>query len=528
MQMIKKLLPIIVFFILSQIGFAQIINTNISNSILFNGEPYIAINPTNNQNLVTAWMSITFSSGQYRIAIKTRTSFDGGTSWSTANVLPHFGTGFGSADPSMAFDKNGLLYISYIDYKQAPDSGGIYVARSFNGGLNWDTPSKAFDMYDELNKRPIDRPWLVVDKSNTINSGTLYITTKPAPWIAPPNRNYFKVSSDSGHTWTSIANVDGGTHLVGNLIAQPMAAPATTINGSFCAAYPSYVSTQNTFPAYYFAKSNNKGKTFSYRTIIASMIAPIDTNFKSGYRLAASPIDSNKLIFLIPSAMNGDVDIMALHSNDGGQNWSNNIRVNDDSLSNGKAQDMVWSAYNEKGNLVVTWRDRRNSNTNGFWNAGYDFYYATSTDNGQTFSANKKLTSQFIAFDSILTQKGNDMMGCVYIGDTLYSVWGDSRTGKMNIFFSKTITSTNTNIGITLLTSEQQQWKIFPTPTNDYLNVAISNELIGKEVFIYDASGKKIVTQRVTDSNIKINIHTFSKGVYFLKIENEIKRFVKE
>ncbi len=526
--MTKKLLSIFILLVVYQFSNAQTTNTNISNGILFNGEPYLAINPTNNQNLVSAWMSLGLSNGQYRIAIKTRTSFDGGTSWSTANILPHFGAGFGSADVSMAFDKNGLLYISYIDYKQAPDSGGIYVARSFNGGLNWDTPTKAFDMYDVAAKRPIDRPWLVVDKSNTVNSGTLYITTKPAPWIAPPNRNYFKVSADSGHTWTSIANVDGGTHLVGNLIAQPMAAPTTTVNGNFCAAYPSYVASQNTYPAYYLAKSSNMGQTFSYTTIFSGLVTPIDTNFKSGYRLAASPIDSNKLVFLIPSGTNGDLDILAHHSNDGGQTWSNSIRVNDDALSNGKAQDMVWGAYNEQGNLVVTWRDRRNSTADGFWNAGYDFYYTTSTDNGQTFSANQKLTSQYVAFDTILTQSGNDMMGCVYSGDTLFSAWGDTRTGKMNIFFSKTIASTNTNVGLTLLTSEQPQLTIFPNPANDYLNVIISAEMIGKEVFVYDASGKKIATQPITDTNIKINTHTFSKGVYFLKIENEIKRFLKD
>lgn len=211
-QKIKRILTAFAILVSIQICKAQPVNTNISSGILFDGEPYLAVNPTNNQNMVAAWMGIKFSGGLYRIAIKTRATFDGGNTWSVVNSLPHFGTGFGSADVSMSFNKNGLLYICYIDYKQAPDSGGIYVARSFDGGINWDTPSKAFDMNDVANKRPIDRPWLVVDKSNTINSGTLYITTKPAPWIAPPNRNYFKVSTDSGHTWTSIANVDGGTH----------------------------------------------------------------------------------------------------------------------------------------------------------------------------------------------------------------------------------------------------------------------------------------------------------------------------
>lgn len=509
-------------------GNAQTTNTNLSNSILFEGEPYLAINPTNNQNLVAAWMGLKFSNGHYRIAIKTRASFDGGNSWSLVNTLPHFGNNFGSADVSLSFDKNGLLFISYIDYQQAPDSGGIYVARSFNGGLNWDMPTKAFDMYDQPTKRPIDRPWLVVDKSNSQNSGTLYITTKPAPWIAPPNRNYFKVSSDSGFTWTSIANVDGGSHLVGNFIAAPMAAPTTTPNGNFCAVYPSYVPSQNPLPAYYFAKSINKGQSFLYTTVFAAAPVASDTNFKNGYQLISQPADSNKLIFLIPLAQGGDADIVAFHSNDGGQTWSSAVRINDDALSNGKAQDMVWAAYNEQGNLVVTWRDRRNAVANGFWNADYDFYYSTSNDNGQTFSANQKLSSQLIAFDSLLTQNGNDFMSCIYTGDTLCAVWGDTRNGKMNIYFSKTIVSSNTTIGITFIEGDEPLWKLYPIPTTDYMNVTLLNNQMGKEIFVYDAAGKKIVNQTITNPSIKINTQNFAKGIYYLKIENEIRNFVKE
>ena len=510
-----------------QFGKSQITNTNISNGIIFDGEPYLAINPTNNQNLVAAWMGIKLSGGLYRIAIKTRVTFDGGNTWSTATSLPHFGTGYGSADVSMAFDKNGLLYLCYIDYKQNPDSGGIYVARSFDGGLNWDSPSKAFDMYDDANKRPIDRPWMVVDNSNTANSGTLYITTKPAPWISPPNRNYYKVSTDSGHTWSAIANIDGGNHLIGNFITAPMAAPATTFNGNFCTVYPSYVTSQNILPAYYFSYSGNQGQTFSYATVYAAAPAAGDTNLKNGYQLIAHHSDSNKLIFISPDSQNGDADIIGIHSNDGGQTWSTPIRINDDVVSNGKAQDMVWGAYNEQGDLAITWRDRRNSGTNGFWNAAYDFYYATSSDNGQTFSSNQKLSSQLIAFDSIIAENGNDFMSCVFTNDTLCTVWGDTRSGKLNIYFAKTIVSTNTSIEVTLLNSEGYTIDLFPDPVGNELKISVSNELVGKEFSIYDSSGRKILNQKTSFKAFTLDTSSFSSGIYFLKIDSEIKRFVK-
>jgi hypothetical protein len=507
---------------------AQPANTNISNGLLFDGEPYLAVNPTNNQNLVAAWMGLKLTSGQLKIAIKTRTSFDGGNSWSIVNTLPHFGTGYGSADVSMAFDKSGLLYICYIDYKQSPDSGGVYVARSSDGGLNWDTPTLAIDMYDDPSKLPIDRPWLVVDHSNTSNAGTLYITTKPPSWIPAPNRNYYKVSTDSGFTWTTIRNIDGGNHLVGNLIQAPMAAPATTLNGNFCAIYPSYVTSQNILPAFYFATSNNQGQSFNYTTVFTAVPAANDTNYKNGYQLLANPADSNQLILFIPDAQNGDGDIEALHSNDGGQTWIGPVRVNDDAVGNGKGQDMVWGAYNETGDVVVSWRDRRNASTNGFWNAGYDFYYATSADNGQNFSVNQKLSNQFITFDSVLTQNGNDFMSCVYAGDTLYSVWGDTRDGKMNIYFAKTIAGTNTNISSTILDGGDNHWSLFPNPVLNELTIVSETDPVGKQIFIFDVTAKKVFEMSATGNRTTIPILNLSGGLYFVLYGNEVRQFIKK
>jgi hypothetical protein len=50
---------------------------NLSNGSVFEGEPFIAVNPTNPQNLSVAWMGFVFNSG-VALTIKVSSTFDGG------------------------------------------------------------------------------------------------------------------------------------------------------------------------------------------------------------------------------------------------------------------------------------------------------------------------------------------------------------------------------------------------------------------------------------------------------------------
>ena len=52
---------IILLLILSISSNAQ--NQNLSNGNVFEGEPFIAINPTNTQNIVVAWMGFVAANG---------------------------------------------------------------------------------------------------------------------------------------------------------------------------------------------------------------------------------------------------------------------------------------------------------------------------------------------------------------------------------------------------------------------------------------------------------------------------------
>ena len=503
--------------------FAQ--ETNLSNSLLFDGEPYIAQNPANPRNLVVAWMGLKFSNNAFHIAIKTRASFDGGTSWSAASTLPHLSPSFGSADVSMAFDPSGLLYVCYIDYRQMPDSGGVYVARSHNGGLSFDAPTKAFDMYEVAGKRAIDRPFIAVDPSN---GAKVFITTKPAPWIAAPNRSYYKVSSDSGRTWTSIQAVDQAPYLIGSMIAAPMAAHTVAANGTLHMLYPSYVPLQNVLPTFYHAKSSSFGSTWNYNLAIALNPGIADTNYKNAYQLLSHPSDPTKLCFFTTGYSNGDADIFSIHSEDGGTTWSAIQRVNDDGLANGKGQDMVWAAYNENGSLAVCWRDRRNATANGFWNADYQFYYATSVDNGAHFSSNKIIHQAMIPFDSLIVENGNDVMSCTYHSDTLYTVWGDTRNGKMNIYFNKLIAFSNSTIGFAELASDSD-WKLFPNPAKDQIRISNAKSKIGKNWYITNSIGQCMLSGKVTQNEFDIDLsHVKERGVFYLLIDEDTQALIKE
>ena len=496
---------------------AQSANINISNGTTYDGEPYIAVNPTNNQNMVVAWMGLALG-GIPRVAIKSKTTFDGGATWNNLVVHPHGGATLHSADVSMTFRNDGTLFISYIDYSEITDSGGIYIQQSTDGGVTWTSPVQVWRVTEDLQKEPIDRPWLVIDNSATANAGTLYITTKPAPGIPPPNRPYLKVSADSGQTWSAFRYVDSTGYLVGNFIAAPMGAPAVTSDGALCIAYPCYVTSQSIYPQINLAKSYNRALGFNYTNIYTGLLGTVDTNYKGGYRLAADPVNANRLCFATVANLHGDPDIFAITSSNGGTTWAAPVRVNDDSLHNGVGQDMVWAQYSANGDLLVTWRDRRNAADTGFYQAS-DFYAAVSHNNGATFGENVRLSNVTAAFDSVLMQSGNDFMSCYLVDDTINAVWGDVRSGKLNIYFVKASDSTGINTGVVTIAEEDAyDAVVYPVPAKDYFTVALPGVVEKFDIELLNTEGKILMKKEHLSSGDKVNCAQLPSGNYFLKI----------
>jgi hypothetical protein len=499
--------------------FSQPDNINISSTSSFEGEPGLAVNPMNTMNIVIGWMALDLSTG-FKMSIKSKASFDGGATWGNEVIHPHMGSTWYSADVFIQFRSDGTVYMGYIDYHQSPDSGGVFLTHSADGGKSWSPPVQVFNLLtDDPAKRPVDRPWMAIENSGTANNGMIYVTSKPAPWILPPNRPYLKSSHDSSNSWSAWRYIDTTGYLVGNIIRAPMASPTITADGALCIAYPSYLISQSVYGKYFLAKSYNRGASFQYYDIVIIQAPVSDTMYKLGYCLAANPSNANQLAFAYPAQPNGDPDIFIITTDNGGTSWNIPVRVNDDVRGNGKAQDMVWASYDRNNKLVVTWRDRRNGTGTGFYQPS-DTYCAVSSDNGKTFQRNVRLSNMTAPFDAILEQKGNDFLSCQSVSDSIYAAWGDVRTGNLNIFFAKT--SNKTGLGVPPILVDGNRDKllsVYPNPASGKLYITfLKDHPRSVGIKIFNENGEEFISKQfknITGPTI-LDISKLLTGIYFI------------
>ena len=52
--------------------------------------------------------------------------------------------------------------------------------------------------------------------------------------------------------------------------------------------------------------------------------------------------------------------------------------------------------------------------------------------------------------------------------------------------------------------------------------------MIGKEIIVYDINGKRLLQTIAKNKLSKINAKDIGKGIYFISIDKEVKRFINE
>ena len=117
----------------------------------------------------------------------------------------------------------------------------------------------------------------------------------------------------------------------------------------------------------------------------------------------------------------GNADIFFARSTDSGESFSRNLKVSDDETDTHQFSPSL--AVDQKGHIYIAWHDLRN-------NSQPDIYFGKSIDGGQSFDRNIKVSDDpsgaFQFHPSIgVTSKG-----------TIGVAWEDKRHGNFDIFFS--------------------------------------------------------------------------------------------
>lgn len=505
-------------FTFAFLSFGQ--NINVSGVNVFDGEPYLTIDPNNTQHLVAAWMGAQF--GQ-KVTIKSSYSTDGGLTWSTPIWQQHQVANNSSADVSLGYDLNGNLYMAYIDYDNENfTNGGIFVRKSLDGGQSWGPAVEAISSLDCPNKLCVDRPWMVIDRTGGPLDGTIYVTSMNADQptlVTPPYNPYLAVSTDNGNTFSVPRYLDTLNYYAGNIITQPMPSPTVTADGTFMAIYPSYEPVaQGPFAHLYLAKSTNAGLDIDHLNAYTGTGNAISNPLlKKGSLFRSNPADPAHLAYFFLKETSGDVDIYFMESLNGGVSWTAQQRINQDPVGTGKLQDLVWADFDLDGDLAVCWRDRRNASTTGY-DVPTEIYCAVRDKDSVNFSPDFALTDNQISHDIVLEGKGNDFMNVQFLNDTVYAVWGDVRTGSLSIYLNKTAIGSGTTSVTTIFQETTSEPVIYPNPSSEMIRLTTPAKT--ERYTIYDQHGKPVFKGKKFPPE-GLDIHRLSNGTYTLLLETK-------
>ena len=355
------------------------------------GEPEIAVNPTNPNNLVYYVMSnmLTYKceasgnsnctkfsngapNGEFATAgwISTHVfvSFDRGRSWRAVNFpsIPAYRGFTGEStdhsdlisrgDPMVTVTAGGTFYIGWdamhLGFQNIPGygvigsliDGGIAVSKSTDGGRTWSVPV--------LTGTGVDRPWMTTD----LSTGAVYeassgfvngsmSTGNPALPIfsSPPDR--YVVSSRDGVSWTAPEPLGGGgfSGSKGSFMAAAYGRLAATFRATTNAACEFFVSAAA--PCVVFETSTDSGMDWT-RHPVPGLATSTGTIL-----VAANPV--RRGTFTVSALDAGGTRNLVVVTHDYGSSWTGPSVVTDDP---GTTKFKTWINYAPDGVLALMWR----------------------------------------------------------------------------------------------------------------------------------------------------------------------------
>ena len=415
---------------------------------------------------------------------------------------------------------------------------GLYVHKSTDGGVNWNTPlaideEAAPTSSNDPNYRFNDRCQIIADKdplSPYFNN--IYIAwIKDRGWNQPnPDSDiYMSVSTDGGSTFSTANQINHTLNSMGNMPTHTV-----TSNGDLYVLWMQYNVISGGIGVMLLDKSTDGGVTFGNDITVDSILLPplqlnggVEARAKGAAIIRSHPSNPNELYVVYaadPDTLgNDEADIFFIKSTDGGNNWSSPpLQLNDDTTKNDQV--LPWMEVNNNGVINVVWYDRRNDPFDLAW----DVYTTTSIDGGTTFGVNTQINvSSFSTpttasgpwFGEYLALASADTMAYVAFTSTALDPLGD----VLFTSFSNPII----NLAIDEVNDFWDEPNVYPNPTSESLSIDIGNNH-DVEIEIFDFLGKRIIVQHLFDQITTINLNKYAPGVYLIQMSYNDKIITKK
>ncbi|MDQ6798784.1 MAG: exo-alpha-sialidase [Actinomycetota bacterium] len=422
--------------------------------------PGLAVDPADPRHIVM--IDEDFLAGQCDFHV----TYDAGKTWKDGHLTVPSGFtdppcrtfdsgGYAHYNQSVVFGSGQNVYTTFSSHRgiqQRPESGAdkvggegdsVIVNHSGDGGKTWDTGVVAIQ--GGANTWPfIIRPGVAVQaraQGDKVYAVGWYVVNPPgmgASGGGGDRRTVVSSSDDGGKTWSSPVDAQGPDEHVRE-IAPPVVGP----DGALYMAWRNRDDPSTAPHPIVVAKSTDGGATFT-RTSLGD-VGPAPTTApapagSSGYpRMAVDP--KNGALYVVYVGFNfGDLDAIIQHSTDGGATWSPPLRVNDDPKGTGVRQLGPKVAVAPNGRVDVSWLDTRATYPSAIVPkpAGNgDVYYASSSDGGATFTANRRVSDRSINLDDgLLGRIGTytwwGPVAAPLGTDSVLFAWGDSRNGNVD------------------------------------------------------------------------------------------------
>ena len=506
------------------------INTDDGNAPQY--DEAIAINHQNPDNAVIIWQDM----GLVYPRVSVGYTFNGGQSWNEAILhLPGYAM---LENPSVGADTNGNFFACMYANDTIPGHpGAIIIIQSADGGITWSEPRIAVTGTSQIFNV---MPDMVVDNTSYSSSGFIYIAwVREGVGILP--LVFSTQSSDMGHTFLDPVQVSDSTGIV--------QWPNINIRSAFGNADVDVAWYRQHYPGILFDHSVTEGWTFG-RDYWPMVTGAFNDTINGGIEVSTTPVmaadnqngsggfEKSYLVYMDSSNSNWDVYCVGITSfldNTEYIDFSTPVRVNDDPPNNGADHFMPAVAVDETGAIHVAFFDRRNDPNNLL----YDVYYSSSSDFGETWTPNVRVSniSSDPSLPSVAGAIGN-RIGIAAWGGQVVITWTDCRNGNTDVYVSRMI-----EIGIkeepAPLPNDITLDNLYPNPFNSSVEIKYTSisaqqvsvevvDLLGRHVAdLFNGACRAGSNSLIWDGK-NSNGHIAGSGVYFVRLNADNRTLLKK